>query len=358
MAPGAPKVSPFVNVKQMYDSNIFMEPDAKDDHITVLSPGVNLEASSASSELSLNYRLDRFQFWNNTRENITGHTILTTGNLRPSRDWSVGFHDRFERTADPATIELTERQERITNKAYLRNQYDIDSLSLKLEYANFLYDYDDFDFLDRQSHVVSVAAYYRYLHDLPFFIQYDREWLAYREEGKSDADYGALWGGIEGKLGRELTGEIKAGYLWQDYEQLDRDDFGGGGFYAALRHDFSVKGFLKALVTRRLEESAYKTNDYYLINGGALELNRKLKGKLSLVLFGSYYNSRYPTETTEGGNTAKRNDDIFTGLARLEYDFSKRLAASAGYSFNNRSSNMEVFEFARHRVSIETVLKF
>lgn len=355
---GTLTVSPFVKLKQVYDSNVFLEPDGKEDHITILSSGAELELSSVRSELKLNYWLDRLQFWNNTQENITSHTVSAMANLRPSNDLQMSFGDTFERTADPATTELTERQKRISNRASLHSRYDLNKLSVELGYANIFHDYDDLDFLDRQEHVVSVATYYHYFREVPFLLQYDQGWLNYRKGERSDADYGAFWGGVQGKLNRKLSGEIKAGYLWRDYEQLNRDDFSGEGFYAGLRHDFSASTTLRVFAIRRLEESAYQINNYYLINGGGLELNRQLSHKFSIVVLGSYYINRYPTETTEGDKTAKREDDIFTGITGLSYNLRKWLAADLRYSFYNRSSNMEVFDFERHRISVEAALKF
>lgn len=351
---GDPAVSASVRLKQVYDSNILLEPEAESDFITIVTPEVKLEWPSGQSDFNLSYSPSRLQYWDNTEENATYHIFSALADLKVSRDWQVLLQDSFMQTTEPATTELTVRQERIRNDGSIIGRWEVNRTSFDLGYNNVINNYEDFNVLDRREDIFSFAGRYRYWPEASVFLQYEYSRLNYKGDDRSDGDYNQVWGGIEGKLSWEVIGSVKAGYQWRDYEQKLRDDFSGGVLYADLLRELTWMTTMSAFLSRRVEESSFVDNNYFLLNSGGLSLSHKFNEKLSLLLNGSYQVNKYSTEV----ELTKREDKIFQGGTGLRYKVNKTVSTGLSYYFQDRASNLDDFNYTDHRMEAEAVVEF
>ncbi len=98
---GMTNIHLFVDLKKIYDDNIYLEPKAgkNKDSISVVSPGISFV--TLKNVLALNYNPDVFRYTNSTKENRVDHNFFGQLNLGQLEKLSWNFQDNFKKTADP-----------------------------------------------------------------------------------------------------------------------------------------------------------------------------------------------------------------------------------------------------------------
>ncbi|MCK5013599.1 MAG: outer membrane beta-barrel protein, partial [Candidatus Omnitrophica bacterium] len=71
-----------------------------------------------------------------------------------------------------------------------------------------------------------------------------------------------------------------------------------------------------------------------------------------------YWFNKYPTETTEGAKTAKREDDLWEVGAGLSYKLPRRGTVDLDYTYTEKSSNFDTYDYKNNRVSVAYKIEF
>jgi hypothetical protein len=101
-----------------YDSNaLYTETDEKPDYVFQLIPGGDLVWNSRRFSLTSGYRFTYRKNQNETIQSSNAHVANLESHYKASRRISLGVIERFERTSDPADVQLPERLQRYTNEA-------------------------------------------------------------------------------------------------------------------------------------------------------------------------------------------------------------------------------------------------
>ncbi|MFH1355230.1 MAG: outer membrane beta-barrel protein, partial [Candidatus Omnitrophota bacterium] len=324
-------VYPYVNVEQKYDDNIYLDPNnKKDDFITTLGLGVTLEKARRRYGLKLDYRADFIKYYNYTREDTEHHTLSCLVDLKliPFR---LRFEDSFERTSDPADSEKTAREDRIRNISSLKIIRQQDRLEFEMGYSNITDDYDNDSELDKLEDILTLTSYYKFFPKVSFLLEYNYGQICYDETTHSDSNYNQIRVGFKSVDTAKLSGLVKVGYQKRDYKEQGKGDFEGLSVFANLTEKLSSRTKVELSSDWAVNESSYSTNNYYVLSGLGLKLTHKLGPKWTFSSEGSYYLNKYPQETTEGAQRAKREDDIWTGGFGLNYQLQKGVSLGIGY---------------------------
>jgi len=351
-------VAPYIQLRQTYNSNIFYTPDEVEDFITMGSVGVNLLSDGVDNDFAFNYQLDQLWFWENSDENVMYHTASANANLKLSRVFELFLEESFLRTAEPATAELTEREDRTFNTAKVVTRYKVRKLAFDAGYTNDLEMYDDIDTRDSREDIVSAIINYYYRWNVAFFVQFDRGWIDYDDEERSDGNFDEIGAGLNGNIAPRTTGQVKAGYLWQEYDLKTRGDFSGETLYADIKHAFSERSSIVIYARRTIEESFFADNDYYRISGGGFEYAKRLRGGLDLLVSGSYQVDEYPEEAENDGTFEKREDEIYSGGASLRFDLGKDVDAVISSEYFDYGSNFPENDYTGYRLAAQARLTF
>ncbi len=350
------KVNPYFSLRQEYRSNIYLtDKDEKSDLITTFSPGVRFYMPSPIADVQLNYNADFLTYWSHNRNDTNRHSLLFKG------DWEIGKHydlfiqNRLNITDDPATSEDTTREDR------LRNIFDIAltrrdrRTSLELGFTSIRDDYDDIDRLDRTENYITLDGSYRFMPRTDLRMRYRYGEINYDQNTPSrDASYNELTAGVSGRFSPKITGEIRAGYQWRDYENYQQKDFNGGVLYASAVHRMNPRVQTTLSLERGVQESSFDINNYYDFIALNLDYQHLMGHKHLFKAGAGYQNNNYPKAV--GG--FDREDTIWNLSLGWDYNLQPWITPGISYAFLNRDSSYPNMDYTDNRISIHCNLAF
>ncbi len=201
-------IHPFLSIAEQYDDNIFNTKDNKEgDFKTIISPGVwlsiprirervillGIETSSITPgglthdrfrpefisryQTYLFYRADIEQFSHNVSENTVNHRAEGLFQYNFRGGLSIDIADLFVRSHDRRGTGISETLDKYkTNLFHIISAYEVSRRTMvRIDYANFLVDYDDSesDFRDRKDNAFSGYIFYKFRPKTSAFIEYE-----------------------------------------------------------------------------------------------------------------------------------------------------------------------------------------
>ncbi len=361
---GTLEINPFATIEQIYDDNIFLEPDNQENEdwitSTVLGIGLKLPLSPAREDdfiLKAKYSADIISYGDETDQNRLDHTLSAKTDFNFANDLFLKISDDLRRTGVPPNTELTALEERLQNSIKLIGGYKGEEIRFDVGYRNIRDDYDNLNSLDKYTHIITVTAYYQLFPKTSIFGEYDYGTIEYDvTTTNSDSDYNQGRLGLKGELMSKLTGVVKVGFKSTDYDQASKDDFEGFTTLANLTYELQERSALDIYGERGSVESTYRTNSYYINNKIGLKLDHQIWEKLFLLSGGFYQLNQYPDQTTEGSLTAKRKDNIYDISIGLRYEMKEWMFIGAEYEYKQRDSKFSTFDYEDNRISAKVLL--
>ncbi|MBW1940567.1 MAG: outer membrane beta-barrel protein, partial [Deltaproteobacteria bacterium] len=122
---------------------------------------------------------------------------------------------------------------------------------------------------------------------------------------------------------------------------------------AQLYHNFTPKTSLNLVGLRRNEETTISTTDYVLTNSITASYIQRFTEKFSGTLEATYTNDKFEGDLTYGGVTKERKDDIYRIAPSVRYVFNDWLMAEFAYSYTERDSNFDDFNYTNNSVMLK-----
>jgi hypothetical protein len=353
-----------MRASETYDDNLYLtKTDKKKEYTSTLSPSVLFSLTSKYISMDANYVIDIVRYKNRKDLNGTNHLLLTY--IRPGsiklpffkkRGGKIGIElqDDFQPlVTSVATSEQTERTDRTYNKLFMALDYYMSAKrTLALEYTNVYQSYRSTS-LKAYSYTEQILSPTFYFHIRPkwsFFTGYDYGMIDY-SEGTKDSTYQRLKGGLTGTLLKKVLAHFESGKEWRAYSDSANGDVQKVFFRSALLDKFtpSTMGSLK--YDHSITESTYTGNTYY----NSDEINVNLEHKFTYKTIGScsikYIQNAYDKDTTEGGETKKRQDQIWEPHLGLKYYVKRWLSTGLDYSYRQRKSNFGIYDYVDNRIT-------
>lgn len=353
---------PWGEIQLQYDDNVFLDSsDEKDDFIVILTPGIALEWPFSDHLFKLDYHISYSKYMDNSSQDATSHYL--SGDLDLDwRDVDFTIYDEFSYTYERPSTEDTNRVKRADNRAGIKAKLQRERLGIHLGYENFIRDYkseDAYDAYDRKEHIYSFMITHRTFPKTDLLFEYDFAQVRYDDNSvRSDSDYHQFLVGAIGELTPKTTATIKTGLMLRDYEDAGSTDFDSGVLYAEVMHKFSDKDALKLSASRTAHESTYSTNNFYKAENVSATYDHYFTPKLLGFLTGLYQINSYPTETTEGGETKKREDSYSSLGAGLNYYMKEWLTMTFRIDHIVRDSNFGIFDYDQNVVTLSARAEF
>lgn len=373
---------PFLGITEYYTDNVFnTSEDEKSDFVTVISPGIwltlphiyerllKIDTSNVAPggftlsrykpeyfrryQTYLFYTADIEKFSKYSSEDTVNHKAegLLQYNFRGGL--SAEMIDQFIKSHDARGTGLsTELDKFRSNLINVILTYDLsDRLRFRMDYANFLVDYEASrnDFRDRDDNAVSGYVFYKFKPKTSFFIEYEFVDIRYDKNVLSNSREHHYFGGLQWDITAKSKGSVKAGYGKKDFISSSES---GEHFIleVQLDHHFTPKTSLVMKASRKTYETNISTTDYILSNTVEAEYIQRLTGKITGHVNLSYMRDEYKGDLTFAGETKERRDDFYRGSFALQYEFKEWLKTDIGYIYDRRQSNFSDFDYTSNIV--------
>jgi hypothetical protein len=337
-----------------YDDNIYLRRNNK---ISSIISSTQLYADYATRLPGTNWKVgvDANIGYHMYSENPSRNNYMNAGLGISLGNRYLTLSDRVIYTADGINAEI-DRAKRITNIASLTFRTPLSrKFSLALLARDTLHKYldDDYERLNRNRIDLGARLYYHLTAKTSLYFSYLFYSIKY-EKSSYNNSYGHEYSlGITGRLAPKVTGDARVTYNMRRYERDDKDvDL--LGYFLSLKYVPTNRSSLTLFGSRKMEESSYRNNRYYISTEVGLKYEQKLWRKWSAALGVSYENVAYPNAT----NGVKRTDDYLRISPSLTYHFRENLVATLYYRYRCRWSNFDYAEYTNNRIGIRIKFYF
>jgi len=354
--PEKARVSPWGEIKVVYDDNLFLDRNnGKSDIIVTLTPGVTAYLPFSDNLLTLDYHVDFNRYMDYSNQDATNHFIY--GNVELNwRDVTFNIYDKFSNSFDRPSTEDTSRVRRHDNRAGITAGVQKDRLGIQLGYENFTRDYRStaaYDLYDRTERLYSAMLTHQTFEKVKLLAEYDFGQIRYDSNAvRSDSDFQQFLAGATGELTPKTAATIKAGVQSRDYEDNSVSDFSSGVVYSDITHKFSEKDALQLAFLRTANESTYQTNNYYRLDDIHGTYDHYFTPKLLGFVTGLYQTHSYPRESTEDGVSKKRKDNYYSLGAGMKYYMRKWFSVTLQAEHIWRDSNFSNYNFQDNLITL------
>ena len=346
------EVNPFVSTQESYDSNIYLTKDLRKTALINRSAlGVDLVENIGSRyDLKGGYNLELLGYSRETEVNNATHhnaNLAFTGRL--PKEITVTAGDNWKQTTDQATSQLVQRAERVENTAAvnvnapIRGKFGF-NLAAQHVYNNYLASINSA--LDREEFLTGFDVNYKWQPKTMFFVNYRYGKLAYRVGDTNDATYNNVDVGATASLANKVVGTVKAGMQARNYAKHvvgAKSDITTAQYSAQALWKAMEKTEVTLLAKRGNIETNYGNARFYTSTLTDLSVSREIN-KFKATAGLNYEDVRY-SDKSSVTDSKKRADENFAARAGLEYNIQKWLKAEGSFTYRDRSSNYDQFEY-------------
>lgn len=376
---------PYLSVSQLHSDNIYNTKDnPASDFYTIISPGLwlsipgtrqkSFDISTSTMapggftmsrdkidsfrryQAGLSYGADIVRYHDKTEENVTDHNVGGFFQLNLKGGLSIDLIDQYVRGHDPrGTGDSNTLDKYKTNLFATDISYDVsEKFRLRASYSNFYVGYDDGEqnFRDRTDDSISAYIFYKFMPKTSFFVEYTFIDVDYDLTRFSDSEEDHVYGGLKWDVSKKTQGQIKAGYLSKDFDQAGFSDSDEFVLQLVANYQISPKTSLSLSGARRANETTIDQTNYTLSHNASLSYNQKLTNRISCNLGLAYTNDEYDGAITVGGVRQERDDDIWSVSPGIQYAINDWLAADFAYTYSERDSNFDTYDYENNTVFI------
>lgn len=228
----------------------------------------------------------------------------------------------------------------------------------KLEYSNFLLDYDEREdeWLSRVDNGISWSGYYNYSPKTALFMEYRFVDVAYDTDTFKDSEHHYLFGGINWSSTEKTAFRFKAGYQKRNYDNellndaIDASRDGDNDSLAlqlALDYHFSEKTQFIVSLNHNIEE----TDSFGALDRKVLAGTLQYRQELSERLIGTC-DFRYESADYTQIIGPDRDDDRYVLRPALQYIFKEWFMVELSYTYDTRSSTDDYYDYNTNTVSL------
>ena len=355
------KISPEIILRESYTDNIYLsDNEPNDDYITSIYPGVDMQvAFTPRTRIELLY-LGRFDHYQNSENFKTDHHH---GNAKLQMESAKGSSLELgawgEDSAQQPDFETDRSKDYYINALYAdANLMLFGSTELFGTYQHSIRRYDDnIDYTDDYDNdFFAVGVVNSFSPALPLLFEYrneEQENNNYLPE-PTKFSYQSVFTGFRWREQQRLSGNLRVGYLWSDYNGSSAYD--GWAADTSLKYEIGPFTAAKFSFYRGVRESTRAARDildYYVFAGGELFLNYTRFDPFRFDLLGRYMNKDYRSAMLA---ETDRTDDLFTAGAKMQYRYKDWLAFSLGYRYRMNDSNINTNDYDENRIFVEITL--
>lgn len=360
-----------------YNDNIFALGNKTSDGIAKISPSFDLRGDFGTATAALRGTFDRYQYFNNPRENRSDWSLGTNGQVELKRYQFLyvagGFSRSHEDRGDPNST-ATSREPTQYNLAEAglglssdatRTSYGID---LSYRHFNFvngqqiggaLINNDD---RDRSQYRAAARIGYEFSPGYRLLARGSYERIDYElpiDDGGFNRDSEGFRGtlGVNFELSKLLQGEVFGGYLRRTYTDPRFQPIDRGVFGARLTWEPTQITKVRLDVDRNVQETVAGNYRAFVSTTYSIGIEHEFRRNFVVSVNGRYGADDYQRSSVV---VAERKDDNYGASVNARYTLNRNVYTSLNYDYSQRTSNVafQGVEFNRNKVAATIGLQF
>ena len=186
---------------------------------------------------------------------------------------------------------------------------------------------------------------------LDLFGEYEYVDTDYDSDDELDSEENKFYAGVTWSITDKTRGLAKVGYNNKEYDGdvSDEDEL---QFEVQLDYRFSPKTAMRLNALRYLNETDTAGTTGRLTHEVNADLRYQLAQKVSTNLKAGWLNDDYEGEITVGTDTDSRDDDYLNAQVDLTWQALQWLELTCGYSWEDRDSNFDVFDYTTNTLFV------
>ena len=358
---------PEVSAGIEFDNNVFGEPAARDDYAYILSSALRILRSKEESAEELDLAVKHLEFNRFQDENRTEASVR----LRLARKLARGLEietsfeaaRRFETRGDSLTDAETAvpiGYQELDAEALITKRFN--RLGIALGAGIRSLHYEDGEsvsgaILDQSSRdgvifTGSIKPFYEFLAGYNVFARLQVNQRDYEGEGVLNRDSRGyqVTGGIEFPILSTISGSLQAGYFEQDYDSVLIPDAHGPSAAATLIWLMTPLMTVSLIASRTVAEVVSQDQFARVDSEIGGRVDYEVKRNLIASAAGLYRSEEFLGSA--------RNDEVFEGEVTLKYSINRFFDFGMSYFYTDRNSNIDEFDFSRHKVMVNVAAKY
>jgi hypothetical protein len=359
-----------LGISNTFDSNALYSPTgAESDYVLQVTPGADLAYQGGRLDLVTGYRFTYRDNLNQDIQDNRSHRVFFQGGFQMSRRFKFSVGDRWERTSDPADLDIPVRLSRWSNETYGEIGYKTpgEDLDLAIRYTNVFEQFDDtavaaLSYVNSKVSVTSrlnVSSRFRFLPKSVLFsnVSYSQTNFSaptVPDAADSDSKGIDLGLGLSSQLTRKISVSGQGGATFIMFQHGPDDATVTGGVRVDYRPSRTIEA---ALGYERLAQISSFTNfhrDHRINFDGGWKFARKFQMNVLERIAWLEYSG--PNALATG---AFRSDFIVQTHYEISYAFKPWAKARVEYQLDYRDSNaldpvtgLPSADFVKHQAGI------
>ena len=263
--------------------------------------------------------------------------------------------NKFIYTSEQASNAFTERAERISNEVSFNFKTKMEKMfSIGVVVSDVLDDYvkKEDELLNRNRFNAGLQFFYNISLKTSVFVEDVFSFIGYEKNSVNNSKENSLALGIDGSISPKIKGNVKVSYDKRDYEENNAESASICGYSAQLVYEPTNTGSVTLTGKRKMEETTYDVNRYYIGTSANLLLSKQIYRKFDTSLMFSYENMMYPY------GSYKREDNFYRIRPAITCMITKKLFSTLWYQFKTRQSNIEDMKYTDNMVGLNIKLSF
>lgn len=366
---------PSLTVGTYFTDNVYKTKDGKKaDTLLLISPGISITLPRTKSQLQdpkidvrgsgvgdsaytpetqgtynlvLSYKADVEYYLHNTNENFVNHNANASASAMFSR-LNAALFASYGLTHDSRSNGPVDLNDYSTTTGGLNLSYAIsERLNAGASASHMITEYDDKanNGKDRGDTTIGLNAGYRLTDKMGLSFDYSTTEVKYDKTGSPDSAEQKAFAGVLWDITGKTTGSMKVGYGKKSFDAAGMDDLSSLLVNGLVNYNFTSATTINASVSRSFRESDYAGADAIVTSAAGMEIVNQLTGKITGIAGFNYFEDAYDGSITVDGATKERTDYNFNASVAGRYDINRFMSADAGYTYENRKSSFNSFEY-------------
>lgn len=372
-------VKPLVALQEVYDNNIYLGSGTNStteredsDWITHIMPSIMLDYSlHERGGIKLAYIGDYAYYKDDDNNDWKNHKGIFSLNYKAPAGLIVGIDNFYTRAQDPYSSDNEYKLgvpqiKRWHNDLKTQIGYELQNQFRMLAYYNYYKQkYDkEIDYsqnYDRNEVGVGIEkkilpltwGFLRYFHGETDFYTHPSG-TGVTDSNDADFSYDSVKMGLAWDPGAKIEGELNLGYTWKKY---DNDaDVSGSQYHdkntwiasTDIAYKPTVTTTLGLAIIRAIRDTGANTAEYFNDTGISINLKQVILSEVSLLVGATYNTHDYKDSTHNPG----REDDNYVARLGIEYLINEWLMAGADYTYREKDSNYEEFDYKDNKFQV------